>query len=218
MLELKSLNYQPATAEKAVLVDINLKARRGFPIVIAGASGSGKTSLLEIISGLANLQKGKVFWKEKLLSQRERRWLCGMVFQFPERHFLGLTVGQELRLGHRRISTELQQKVLTKVGLAELDLRQSPEQLSGGQQRRLALAVQLLRKPEVLLLDEPTAGLDWSVRGEILDLLKGLAKDRLLIVVTHEPEFFRELSTQVYHLFQGRLLEKSKFVGANQTK
>ena len=107
-----------------------------------------------------------------------------------ERHFLGLTVSQELKLGHRRLSSEDQAAALRQVGLSGVDGRQAPERLSGGQQRRLALAVQLLRKPDVLLLDEPTAGLDWSVRTEVLELLDQLSRDRLLIVVTHEPNCF----------------------------
>ncbi len=206
MLELKNICYRPATSNKPILQGIDLKTQHGEPILISGPSGSGKTTLVEVISGLVNNQKGRVTWNNKPLTRRQRRWLCGVVFQFPERHFLGLTVGEELRLGHRRLSTEAKRKVLEKVGLAEIDLTQQPECLSGGQQRRLALAVQLLRKPSVLILDEPTAGLDWSVRGEILDLLKKLSKDQLLIVVTHEPELFDSLLSTTYLLKGGKLL------------
>jgi energy-coupling factor transport system ATP-binding protein len=73
-----------------------------------------------------------------------------------------------------------------------VSLQQAPESLSGGQQRRLALAVQLLRNPQVLLLDEPTAGLDWSVRSDVVELLGALARERVLLVVTHEPELFEQ--------------------------
>ena len=205
MLELNDIRFRPATSERVVLNDINLKASPGEPVLISGNSGSGKTSLLEVISGLAGAQKGSIHWNQEALTRRQRRWLCGVVFQFPERHFLGLNVSQELKLGHKRLTSEARSNVLRRVGLGDLDLRQAPERLSGGQQRRLALAVQLLRHPQVLLLDEPTAGLDWSVRSEVLELLQDLAQDRLLIVVTHEPDLFEEWSGNHWTLREGRL-------------
>lgn len=205
MLELNNIRFRPATSERVVLNDINLKASPGKPVLISGNSGSGKTSLLEVISGLAGAQKGSIHWNQEALTRRQRRWLCGVVFQFPERHFLGLNVSQELKLGHKRLRSEERSNVLRRVGLGDVDLRQAPERLSGGQQRRLALAVQLLRRPQVLLLDEPTAGLDWSVRSEVLELLQDLAQDRLLIVVTHEPDLFEEWSGNHWTLREGRL-------------
>jgi len=205
MLELNNIRFRPATSERVVLNYINLKASPGEPVLISGNSGSGKTSLLEVISGLAGAQKGSIHWNQEALTRRQRRWLCGVVFQFPERHFLGLNVSQELKLGHKRLGSEERSNVLRRVGLGDVDLRQAPERLSGGQQRRLALAVQLLRRPQVLLLDEPTAGLDWSVRSEVLELLQDLAKDRLLIVVTHEPDLFEEWSGNHWTLREGRL-------------
>ena len=205
MMELNNIRFRPATSERVVLNDINLKASPGEPVLISGNSGSGKTSLLEVISGLAGAQKGSIHWNQEALTRRQRRWLCGVVFQFPERHFLGLNVSQELKLGHKRLSSEERSNVLRRVGLGDVDLRQAPERLSGGQQRRLALAVQLLRHPQVLLLDEPTAGLDWSVRSEVLELLQDLAQDRLLIVVTHEPDLFEEWSGNHWTLREGRL-------------
>ena len=205
MLELNDIRFRPATSERVVLNDINLKASPGEPVLISGNSGSGKTSLLEVISGLAGAQKGTIHWNQEALTRRQRRWICGVVFQFPERHFLGLNVSQELKLGHKRLTSEERSNVLRRVGLGDVDLRQAPERLSGGQQRRLALAVQLLRRPQVLLLDEPTAGLDWSVRSEVLELLQDLAQDRLLIVVTHEPDLFEEWSGNHWTLREGRL-------------
>ena len=129
------------------------------------------------------------------------------MFQFPERHFLGLTVGQELKLGQRRLPYDTAEAVLKQVGLGSVSFQQAPERLSGGQQRRLALAVQLLRNPRVLLLDEPTAGLDWSVRDEILELLVELSQERVVLVVTHEPELFTGLipAQQCWSLQRGVL-------------
>ena len=206
MLELRRLHYQPATANRPVLEGINLKAKTGEPILIAGASGSGKTTLVEVISGLSNPQKGLIYWQKVPMKPHQRRSLCGVVFQFPERYFLGLTVAQELRLGHRRLSGKAQADALNKVGLSSIDLRQAPERLSGGQQRRLAIAVQLLRRPRILLLDEPTAGLDWSVRNEIINLLAKIAKEQVLILVTHEPELFKNFLSSIYRLEGGELM------------
>ena len=205
MLELRGIRYQPATASRPVLQDVNLQLPVGELGLVSGASGSGKTTLLELISGLAELDGGSVLWNGERLNGRQRRWLSGLVFQFPERHFLGLTVGQELRLGQRRLASEQLAQVLELVGLEGLSLQQRPEQLSGGQQRRLALAVQLLRNPRVLLLDEPTAGLDWAVRREVLELLAVLARERAVLVVTHEPELFAGLAQRQWQLEDGTL-------------
>ena len=205
MLELAGICYQSATAEAPVLAGVDLQLGSGQLGLVAGRSGCGKTTLLEVISGLAEPTAGVVRWQGQRLGGRQRRWLCGLLFQFPERHFLGLTVGQELKLGHRRLAADDAAAVLRQVGLGALSLQQQPEQLSGGQQRRLALAVQLLRNPQVLLLDEPTAGLDWSVRGEILSLLAGLARQRAVLVVSHEPELFAPIAGPCWRLEQGRL-------------
>jgi len=206
MLELQALSYHPATAASPVLREVSLQLPSGEAALVAGRSGSGKTTLLELISGLAKPDDGKILWQGEALTARQRRWLCGLVFQFPERHFLGLSVGQELRLGQRRFDSQRASQVLEQVGLGEISLQQAPERLSGGQQRRLSLAVQLLRDPKVLLLDEPTAGLDWTVRDEVLELLQKLARERALLIVTHEPELFGGLVQRAWRLEQGRLL------------
>ena len=205
MLSLKNIYYHPSTAEKPILRDLCLKSNTGKITIVRGPSGSGKTTLVEIISGLSGYQKGEITWF-KTLNARQRRWLCGLVFQFPERYFLGLSVAQELRLGHKRLTTEEQTSALTKVGLINLDLKKPPESLSGGQQRRLAIAVQLLRSPKVLLLDEPTAGLDWSVRNGIIELLAKLKDKQTILIVTHEPELLKNLNTNNYELHNGQLI------------
>ena len=155
MLDLREISYQPQTGERKIIDNLNLKVHENEIILICGNSGSGKTTLLEIISGLTNPQKGKITWKNKILSSRQRRWFCGVVFQFPERYFIGTTIGEELKIGHKSLREKNIEVVLNKVGLKKINLTQPPEQLSGGQQRRLAVAVQLLRNPSILLLDEP---------------------------------------------------------------
>ena len=205
MLELEHITYQPQTGRKKVLDDINIKINNNEIILISGESGSGKTTLLEIISGLTDPQRGRIIWKNQIMNSRRRRWLCGLVFQFPERFFLGTTIGKELKFGYKSIKEIKIKNVLNKVGLSKINLTTPPEKLSGGQQRRLAVAVQLLRDPNIILLDEPTAGLDWSMKNDVKDLILRLSSENSIIVVTHEPELFQELTSRKFLLTAGRL-------------
>ena len=205
MLKLENITYQPQTERKKVIDDINLKINENEIILICGNSGSGKTTLLEIISGLIDPQRGRIIWKNKIVNSRKRRWICGMVFQFPERFFLGATIGKELKFGYKSIKDIKIRNILNKVGLSKINLTSPPEKLSGGQQRRLAVAVQLIRNPNVILLDEPTAGLDWSMKNDVKDLILRLSSDNTIIVVTHEPELFEELTSRKFLLNAGRL-------------
>ena len=211
MLEIKNITYQPETGNKKILDKINFKVNENEIILISGESGSGKTSLLEIIGGLISQQEGNIFWKNKKISARQRRWLCGIVFQFPERFFIGSTIRKELKIGHRLIRQNSLENIMHKVGLSEINLSMPPENLSGGQQRRLAVAVQLLRNPNIILLDEPTAGLDWSMKNDVRDLIKELKINNTIILVTHEAKLFNNLPSKIF------LLEKSKlkFIGEN---
>ena len=205
MLELKHITYQPQTGRKKVLDNINLKINNNEIILISGESGSGKTTLLEIITGLTDPQRGRIIWKNKIMNSRRRRFLCGLVFQFPERFFLGATIGKELKFGYKSIKEIKIKNVLNKVGLSKINLTDPPEKLSGGQQRRLAVAVQLLRDPNIILLDEPTAGLDWSMKNDVKDLILRLSAENSIIIVTHEPELFQELTSRDFLLTAGRL-------------
>jgi len=205
MLVLNNIYYHPATAEYPILNNVNLTANKGDLTIIRGSSGSGKTTLIDLISGLTNQQKGTIEWNKETLSTKKRKKICGVVFQFPERYFLGLTCEQELKVGHRRLDINFKNDVLKRVGLENLNLNQTPETLSGGQQRRLAMAVQLLRCPEVLLLDEPTAGLDWSLTKEFQELLFSLSRTQLIIVVTHEKEKIINSNVISYQLSDGML-------------
>ena len=210
MLDLKDITYQPQTGNKKILDKISFNLHENEIILISGSSGSGKTTLLEIISGLIIPQKGKITWKNKNISARKRRWISGVVFQFPERYFLGTTVGKELKIGYKSLKEKNIDIVLKKVGLSGTNLTQPPEQLSGGQQRRLAVAVQLMRNPTILLLDEPTAGLDWSMKNDVKNLVLNLKNKNTIIIVTHEPSLFEGIPSKILFLEQGKIKELTK--------
>ncbi len=205
MLSLSHVTYHPPASATPILTDINLQLAVGELGLIVGPSGSGKSTLLEIMSGLANPTGGAIRWRDQLLTDLHLHQLCGLVFQFPERHFCGNTVLEELRLGHPEIRSETIHEVLAAVGLGDISLAAVPHQLSGGQQRRLALAVQLIRQPRILLLDEPTAGLDWSVRQQLLALLRELKGRWTLLIVSHDPDELMPFADRVWRIHQGHL-------------
>tara|TARA_Y100001970_G_scaffold293002_1_gene437115 strand:- start:7121 stop:7759 length:639 start_codon:yes stop_codon:yes gene_type:complete len=210
MLEIKDITYQPQTCNRKILENISFSVKEKEIILISGVSGSGKTSLIEILGGILSEQEGDIYWKKKKVSARQRRWLCGIVFQFPERFFIGSTISKELKIGHKSLRRDLVENVLKQVGLSEINLSMPPECLSGGQQRRLAVAVQLLRNPSIILLDEPTAGLDWSMKNDVKDLINCLRIKNTLIIVTHETELFDKLPTKIFVLNKGRIALKEK--------
>ncbi len=205
MLYLKALSYHPPATAEPILKQINLELAPQEMGMIVGPSGSGKTTLLEILAGLAQQTSGQICWRDQELNYLHLQQLAGLVFQFPERHFCGSTVLEELRFGHPELRREQVREALKEVGLADLNFSVSPHALSGGQQRRLALAVQLIRQPNLLMLDEPTAGLDWSMRSQLAKLLAKLKKHWTLLVVTHDPGELEAIADRCWYIDQGRL-------------
>lgn len=205
MLQLKGVGYHPPATPQPILRGIDLVLPPQQLTLIIGVSGSGKTTLLEILAGLAQPTQGSVAWDGQPLLQYQLQHLCGLVFQFPERHFCGRTVLEELRLGHPEVRHEQIQAALAAVGLQEINQQAPPHDLSGGQQRRLALAVQLIRQPTILLLDEPTAGLDWSMKQQLLKLLAELKQRWSLLVVTHDAVDLEALADACWRLQEGVL-------------
>ena len=206
MLYLKDVMYHPPATVDPILKATNLELQSQELGLVVGPSGSGKTTLLEILAGLAQQTKGKIFWGEQELTFLELQQLCGLVFQFPERHFCGSNILEELRLGHPEITTENVRNALEEVGLQDIPLHTSPHRLSGGQQRRLALAVQLIRQPNLLLLDEPTAGLDWSMRQQLAKLLSKLKQHWTLLIVSHDPDELLAIADRSWRINKGELV------------
>jgi len=215
MLYLKNLTYHPPASPTAILKSINLELAPQQLGLIVGASGSGKSTLLEILAGLVEATSGDISWREQELISEQLQQLAGLVFQFPERHFCGSTILEELRLGHPELGAERVKQALQEVGLEQLSIHTSPQALSGGQQRRLALAVQLIRQPPLLLLDEPTAGLDWSMRRQLVGLLAKLKQHWTLLIVTHDAGDLLAISDRTWNLDRGQLQTLSP-VTANQ--
>jgi energy-coupling factor transport system ATP-binding protein len=206
MLYLKNISYHPPASSTPILKEINLELGTQKLGVIIGPSGSGKTTLLEILAGLAQQTKGNIFWRDQELTPLHLQQLAGIVFQFPERHFCGKTILEELRLGHPELTRSQVEDALKEVGLDYLSLNTSPYNLSGGQQRRLALAVQLIRQPNVLMLDEPTAGLDWSSRRQLANLLAKLKEFWTILVVTHDPGELLQFADSCWRINNGQLI------------
>jgi energy-coupling factor transport system ATP-binding protein len=205
MLRLKQLLYHPAATPTAILKQVNLELPPQQMGLVIGSSGSGKSTLLEIVAGLATPTAGVLYWRQQELKPHDLQQLAGLVFQFPERHFCGGTILEELRLGHPELGSEQVYQALQEVGLEDLSLFTSPQSLSGGQQRRLALAVQLIRQPHLLLLDEPTAGLDWSMRKQLATLLAKLKQHWSLLIVTHDPAELVSIADRCWTLNHGEL-------------
>ncbi|AFY36484.1 Sulfate-transporting ATPase [[Leptolyngbya] sp. PCC 7376] len=205
MLYLKNLSYHPAATTQPILREVNLSLAPQELGMIVGPSGSGKTTLLEILAGLAEQTQGKVLWKKQDLTSIHLQQLAGLVFQFPERHFCASTILEELRFGHPELRLEQVQEALAEVDLTHLDLKSSPHDLSGGQQRRLALAVQLIRQPNLLMLDEPTAGLDWSMRSQLAKLLAKLKEHWTLLIVTHDPDELESIADRCWRIDHGQI-------------
>lgn len=205
MLYLNNLTYHPPATPEPILKKITFQLPPQQLGLIIGPSGSGKSTLLEILSGLAERTQGDILWRRQTLMSYNLQELAGLVFQFPERHFCGSTLLEEVRFGHPELTMTQVRQALEEVGLDHLSLNISPNALSGGQQRRLALAVQLIRQPNILMLDEPTAGLDWSMRSQLVKLLAKLKEHWTLLVVTHDAKELVSVADQCWRIRQGEL-------------
>lgn len=194
--------YEDGSAgEKVALHDVNIKIEQGEMIGLIGHTGSGKSTLIQHLNGLLKPTSGAVFYDGKDIndsdfSKKKLRSKVGLVFQYPEYQLFESTVIDDVKFGPKNIGMDSLKidmnsfQALKQVGIGEDLLDVSPLELSGGQKRRVAIAGVLAMEPEVLILDEPTAGLDPSGRDEILDLVAKLHKERKLtvILVSHSME------------------------------
>lgn len=201
-----------------VLKDINCFVKEQEVVVIIGPSGSGKSTMLRCINKLEEATQGEIIVDNIPLNSEANlnaiRREVGMVFQrfnlFPHMTVLdNITLAPIKVKGLKKSEAEdLAKKLLIKVGLSE-KATAFPEQLSGGQQQRVAIARALAMEPKVMLFDEPTSALDPEMVGEVLAVMKDLARDGMtMVVVTHEMGFAREVGDRVIFMDEGRIVEE----------
>ena len=199
--------------------DVSAQVAKGEVVVILGPSGSGKSTFLRCLNGLESFNSGHIVIDGIDLADRKTdinlvRREVGMVFQqfnlFPHKTVLeNITLAQiQVRGRSRAEAEEKARSLLKKVGIAEKEA-EYPSRLSGGQQQRVAIARALAMDPKVMLFDEPTSALDPEMVGEVLDVMKQLAREGMtMVVVTHEMGFAREVADRILFMDQGRLVEE----------
>lgn len=220
MLQIKNISKQYKTGDliQDALKDVSLNLRDNEFVSILGPSGSGKTTLLNIIGGLDRYDSGDLIINNvSTMEYEDRDWdsyrnhTIGFVFQsynlIPHQTVLAnvelaLTIGgiSKKERRHRAL------KALEEVGLRE-QAHKKPNQMSGGQMQRVAIARALVNNPDILLADEPTGALDTETSVQVMELLKKVANDRLVIMVTHNPELAEEYSTRIVKLKDGKIID-----------
>lgn len=219
MISVKGLGK--AFGTNLVLKGINEEIAKGEKVVIVGPSGSGKSTFLRCLNLLERPTKGQIWFEEQEITDpkcdiNKLRQKMGMVFQhfnlFPH-----LTVAENITLAPIKLglqkpeeAKEAALKLLERIGLSD-KADAYPPQLSGGQKQRIAIVRSLAMNPDVMLFDEPTSALDPEMVGEVLELMKELAREGMtMVVVTHEMGFAREVGTRVLFMDGGLILEQQE--------
>ena len=225
ILDNVSYTYQEGTPfASAALSDVSLTIEDGSYTVIIGHTGSGKSTILQLLNGLLVPTEGSVRAFDTLITStsvnkqiRQIRKQVGLVFQFAENQIFEETVLKDVAFGPQNFGVSVEEaeaiarEKLALVGIDESLFERSPFELSGGQMRRVAIAGILAMEPKILVLDEPTAGLDPIGRKELMTLFKKLHQDGIAIVlVTHLMDDVAEFADQVYVMEKGKLVKSGK--------
>lgn len=216
MIEVKNISYtymKKTPFEKTALSEISFCVNEGDFLAIAGHTGSGKSTLIQIIAGLIDLEIGSVEIDGESIKNKSARRKIGIVFQYPEYQLFEETVEKDIAFGPRNFGLseeEIARRVDEAMKFVDLDAQlknSSPFELSGGQKRRVAIAGILALKPKYLILDEPTAGLDPKAKKNLLAEIKKLHRAGVTIIfVSHAMEDIAALANRVIVLAQGKIL------------
>ena len=218
LVEIKNLSK--SYENNVILENISIDIHKGEVLVLLGPSGCGKSTLLRCINGLEEIQSGEILLAGELISGQKKkmhlvRQKVGMVFQSYDL-FPHMTVLENIILGpvkaqkrDRKEVAEEAEQLLERVGLS--DKRDAyPRQLSGGQKQRVAIVRALCMHPEVMLFDEVTAALDPEMVREVLDVILGLAREGItMVIVTHEMQFAKAIADRIIFLDESRIVEES---------
>ena len=218
---IKTVNLHKSFGNLHVLTGVNETIHKGEVVSIIGPSGGGKSTFLRCLNLLEKPEKGQIFFEGQEITGKKvdidkHRQKMGMVFQqfnvFPH-----LTVEENITLAPTLLkgktkaeASDMAKELLNRVGLID-KLYEMPGNLSGGQKQRLAIVRALAMEPDVMLFDEPTSALDPEMVGEVLELMRSLAKEGMtMAVVTHEMGFAREVANRVVFMADGRILEENE--------
>lgn len=222
LIEVRGLKKYFLSGEDEVhaLDGIDIDINKGDVVVIVGPSGSGKSTFLRSLNLLEQPTEGQIFFdgediNSKTADINKHRQKMGMVFQhfnlFPHKKVIdNITLAPIKLKGLRKLEASI--KAMELLEMIQLDDKASsyPSQLSGGQKQRIAIARALAMEPEVMLFDEPTSALDPEMVGEVLDIMKKLAKEGMtMVVVTHEMGFAKEVGTRVIFMDHGKIMEEN---------
>lgn len=229
MLELKKISksYKTGSFVQQALKEVSIQFRNNEFVAILGASGSGKTTLLNIIGGLDQYDSGDLIINNKSTKKfkaidwdRYRNHCVGFIFQnynlIPHISILdNVEMGMTLSGVNSKTRKKKAKEALKKVGLLE-HIHKKPNQLSGGQMQRVAIARALVNNPDIILADEPTGALDTKTSIQIMDLIKDIAKDKLVIMVTHNPDLAKDYATRIIEFKDGTKISDSNPVAEKE--